>query len=127
MTLTAQRRPRSRPGATSRGFGYLIAISLNALFLYLVNVQPGWEAVPFLTPDTLQVLGLLHFFIAAGIAVNVAYLVYDAWQARGRMTSPRRGLGRDPAGLRRRPFHARAECAPPTAPGGMAGTGRSPE
>jgi hypothetical protein len=45
--------------------------------LYLVNRRPGWEAVPFLTPDTEKVLGLVNASIVAGLVANLVYLVAD--------------------------------------------------
>jgi hypothetical protein len=59
-------------------FGYLLAIALNAVFFYLVNVRPGWQAVPFLTSDTPQVLRLLNLSVLAGMAINTGYLLHDA-------------------------------------------------
>lgn len=69
---------RPRPQRAARKFGYLIAITLNAVFFYLINVQPGWQVVPFLAPDTPLVLGLLNFSVIAAIVVNTVYLLYDA-------------------------------------------------
>jgi hypothetical protein len=50
--------------------------------------------VPFLTPDTPQVLGLLNFSIVTGIVVNAAYLVYDArwFRALGDLATASIGL-----------------------------------
>lgn len=81
MTLTgpAHRTPaRPRPHLAARKFGYLIAIALNAVFFYVINIKPGWQVLPFLTPETPQVLGLLSFSFLAAIVVNTGYLLYDA-------------------------------------------------
>jgi hypothetical protein len=81
MTLTgpAHRTPaHPRPNLAVRKFGYLIAITLNAVFFYLINVEPGWQVLPFLTPETPQVLALLNFSVIAAIVINTAYLLYDA-------------------------------------------------
>jgi hypothetical protein len=67
----------ARPGAASRRFGYLVAAVVNALLLYLVNRRPGWEAVPFLTSDTTQVLGIVNASIAAGLVANLVYVLWD--------------------------------------------------
>lgn len=67
----------TRPGAASRRFGYLVAAVLNALLLYLVNRRPGWEAVPFLTSDTTQVIGLVNASITAGLVANLVYVLWD--------------------------------------------------
>ncbi|HET6967379.1 MAG TPA: hypothetical protein VFI44_03830, partial [Ornithinibacter sp.] len=71
------RHERPRPGPGQRRFGYLVAVAVNALMLYLVNRSPGWEAVPFLTEATPEVLGLVNASIVAGIGANVVYLVRD--------------------------------------------------
>ncbi|HSO65804.1 MAG TPA: hypothetical protein VLQ78_11965 [Ornithinibacter sp.] len=74
---TPSRHERHRPGPGQRRFGYLVAIAVNALMLYLVNRWPGWDAVPFLTEETPEVLGLVNASIVAGIVVNAGYLVRD--------------------------------------------------
>ena len=74
MTLTATRH---RPTVTTRRFGYLLAVLINALVLYAANVWPGWEAVPFLTADTVLVMGLVNASIIVNLAANAAYLITD--------------------------------------------------
>jgi hypothetical protein len=49
MTLT---EPTRRPSVATRRVGYVVAAVGEATLLYLVNVWPGWQAVPFLTADT---------------------------------------------------------------------------
>ena len=85
---------RARPGPASRRFGYVIGAAVNALLLYLVNRNPGWDAVPFLTSETTEVLGLVNASIAAGLAANVVYLVADpAWlKALGDLVTTSIGL-----------------------------------
>ena len=79
LTGPAHRTPaRPRPHLAARKLGYLVAITLNAVFFYLINVQPGWQVVPFLTSETPQVLDLLNFSVIAAIVVNTVYLLYDA-------------------------------------------------
>jgi hypothetical protein len=84
MTVTTaqrrpQRRPQPRPKPASRRFGYTIAMTVNAVLLYLVNVSPGWDAVPFLTHDTTQVIGWVNASIVAGIIANALYLTDQQW------------------------------------------------
>jgi hypothetical protein len=74
MTLTA---PRHRPAATTRRFGYVVAVLINAVLLYAANVWPGWEAVPFLTADTALVMGLVNASIIVSLAANAAYVITD--------------------------------------------------
>jgi len=66
-----------RPTVTARRFGYGVAITINAVLLYAINVSPGWDAVPFLTADTTQVLGWVNASIVAGIVANSLYLLVD--------------------------------------------------
>lgn len=81
MTVTTTQRPQrrspSRPTPAARRFGYLIAMLINGVLLYLVNVSPGWDVVPFLTHDTTRVIGWVNASIAAGIIANALYLVMD--------------------------------------------------
>ena len=60
---------RSRPAG--RRVGYLIAVVVNAALLFVLNGQPGWQEVPFLTSATSQVLGLVNLSLAVGLAVNL--------------------------------------------------------
>ncbi len=66
-----------RPEAATRRVGYGVAIAGNAVLLYLVNVSPGWDAVPFLTGDMTGVLGWVNASIVAGIIANALYVVVD--------------------------------------------------
>jgi hypothetical protein len=81
----AQTGRKSRPPTAARRVGYLIAAGINGVLLYLINVSPGWQAIPFLTENTNQVLGLINISIVVGLAANVSYLVYDAhgWKTAG--------------------------------------------
>jgi len=74
MTLTA---PRHRPAVTTRRSGYVVAVLINAVLLYAANVWPGWEAVPFLTADTVLVMGLVNASIIVNLAANAAYVITD--------------------------------------------------
>ena len=66
-----------RGSAGARRVGYCLAIGLSAALLIVLNGSPGWQAIPFLTSDTDQVLWLVNLSLAAGIAANVVYLAYD--------------------------------------------------
>jgi hypothetical protein len=48
-----------------------VAVVVNAVLLFLVNVTPGWSILPFLTPDM------------AGIVVNAVYLIRDTPRVKG--------------------------------------------
>jgi hypothetical protein len=69
--------PARRPRPAGRRVGYLIAVVVNAALLFVLNGQPGWQDVPFLTSATSQVLGLVNLSLAVGLAVNLVYLAYD--------------------------------------------------
>ena len=78
-TIRDQKQPqarRQRSVAARRG-GYVVSILINAVLIYLLDAQPGWRAVPFLTPATAQVIGLFTLALAAGIAANVLYFIAD--------------------------------------------------
>ena len=77
MTIASHGAAVRRPSAGARRFGYLVAIGFTVAGWYVINVRPGWEAVPFLTSDTADVLGLLNFSLLVGIAVNLLYVVRD--------------------------------------------------
>jgi hypothetical protein len=61
--------------ATGRRAGAVVLVVLGAAALLAMNVWPGWTAIPFLTAETEQVLGLVNLSIALGIAVNLAVAV----------------------------------------------------
>ena len=66
-----------RPSAAARRVGYLVGIVISAALLFILNGQPGWQALPFLTSDTSEVIGLVNLSLAVGLAVNVVYLFSD--------------------------------------------------
>ena len=69
--------PARRPSTAARRGGYAAAIIVGAALLFVLNGWPGWQALPFLTSDTTQVLWLVNLSLAAGLAANVVYLAYD--------------------------------------------------
>jgi hypothetical protein len=69
--------PTRSPSVASRRVGYAVAGLLNVGLLYLVNVRPGWQAVPFLTEDTGRVLVLFNLSVIAGLVANAVYLAHD--------------------------------------------------
>ena len=71
-------RAHARP--RSRRFGYVVGAAVNGALLYLVNRNPGWQAVPFLTDATTQVLGIVNASIAMNLLASLVYTVWDpAW------------------------------------------------
>lgn len=74
--------------------GFVAAVLVNAVMLYVVNhlVEWGWPA--FLTEDFTDLLPLLNVSIATALAFNVAYLVGagNRFRAFGEMVSAALGL-----------------------------------
>jgi hypothetical protein len=68
---------RQQPSSAARRVGYTVALVLDAVLLGMVNLTPGWEAVPFLTDETPLVLPLVNASIVTGIVVNAVYLLAD--------------------------------------------------
>ena len=66
-----------RPSTGTRRAGYGLAIGFSAALLFVLNGWPGWQAIPFLTTETTQVLWLVNLSLAAGIAANAVYLAHD--------------------------------------------------
>lgn len=69
--------PTRRPTAAGRRVGYAIAAALAGIVWYLINVDPGWRTLPFLTEDATRVLGLVNLSLWVSFAANMVYLVYD--------------------------------------------------
>jgi hypothetical protein len=67
----------------------MVGAVIGGILLYLINATPGWQAVPFLTADTSQVLGLVNASLIAGLVANVTFVVYDAswWKSFGELVS----------------------------------------
>ena len=87
-------RTRARPRAASRRAGYVVAVGVNALLLYLLNRSPGWQAVPFLTDAMNRVIGVVNLSITAGLVANLVYVVWDpTWlKALGDLTTTCAGV-----------------------------------
>jgi hypothetical protein len=60
-----------------RRLGHLIGAAVNGLLLVLVNVSPGWEAVPFLTGDAAQVVPLVNASLIVSAGLELARAVAD--------------------------------------------------
>jgi hypothetical protein len=77
MSTTTVGRGRRRASRGSRRAGYVVSILLNLAVLYAINTWPGWDAVPFLTGETADVIGWVNLSIWVGVAANVLYLLAD--------------------------------------------------
>lgn len=76
MTITRE-HPVRTPGTAARRAGYLVAILVNAALLWLVNVSPGWQALPFLTNDLTEALPAVNAAMVIGIVADVVYIGAD--------------------------------------------------
>jgi hypothetical protein len=62
---------------TGRRIGYVVAILVNLAFLAIINVWPGWEAMPFVTADAVDVVPLVNATIVVTMLANVLYIIED--------------------------------------------------
>lgn len=71
--------------ATANRAGHAVAVVVNLGILYLVNVWPGWDAVPFLTGSTTQVLWIVNASLWVSVVAEATYVVTTArwWRALG--------------------------------------------
>lgn len=72
MTSTSV-RPSITAGARA---GYLVGAVVDVVLLVLVNVSPGWRAVPFLTDDAIDVVVWVDVGLALGVVVNTLCAVF---------------------------------------------------
>lgn len=77
-THTTGPHPTTRDRTAGRRVGHVVAVLVNLLLLYLINVSPGWDAVPFLTGETVLVLGLVNLSLWASVVAEALYVVWDA-------------------------------------------------
>jgi hypothetical protein len=77
----AYTRRRPGPGAGARRFGYLVAIIVNLILMYLANGVPNWN-VPVLTNDWPDVLWAVNLSLGATIVANLIFLAFDPWWFR---------------------------------------------
>jgi hypothetical protein len=76
--MTTATAPTRRRSGTAGRAGYLIAAAFMGVFLYLLNAEPGWRDIPFLTEETDQVLGLVNLSLVASLVANLVYMLSDA-------------------------------------------------
>jgi hypothetical protein len=81
-TTHAPSPTKKRPPRTARRFGYVVAIALNVVMLWVVHQVLEWGWPGFLTARFVEVLPLLSASIVASIAVNVGLLAYDRGRFR---------------------------------------------
>ncbi len=76
MTIATE-TPRTPTLSSRRSNGYLAAILVNAVLLYVANNLLGWGFPRFLTSDFGRVLWIINLSLVATIIVNFAYLGFD--------------------------------------------------
>ena len=76
------RTESAAPSRVGRRVGYAIGALVNVALLVALNVWPGWDAVPFLTADFEQVLGLVNLSLAVGFLTSVVNLALDTFGAK---------------------------------------------
>jgi hypothetical protein len=69
------RKTGSLKASSARRFGFVISVFVNAAFLYLLNISPGWESIPFLTADTELVIGWVNLSLVLGAVLNAIYVL----------------------------------------------------
>ena len=71
--------------ATASRAGHAVAVVINLAILYLVNVWPGWDAVPFLTQSTTQVIGIVNASLWVSVVAEATYVITASrwWRAAG--------------------------------------------
>src|SRR3712207_9138005 len=67
----------TRAPVARRRTGYLAGAVVNAALLILVNVAPGWQAVPFLTAETARVLVWVDLALLAALLGHLIHLWRD--------------------------------------------------
>ena len=79
-TAVGPQARQAQPSGRSRGAraGYVVGAAVNLAMLVAVNAWPGWQAVPFLTAETPEVLPLVSLSLASAAGANLVYLVDDA-------------------------------------------------
>jgi hypothetical protein len=82
MASTLAPLPTSRHPTAARRFGYLVAIAVNGVLLWIVNQLLDWQWPGFLTEDFAQVVGLVSASFVVGMVVNAGFLVVDRGRPR---------------------------------------------
>lgn len=77
MTTAGLHEGRRSAQPAGRRTGYVVAIAVNAVALYVVTHLLVWGVPAFLTADFATVLPLLRFSLIATMLVNAVYLVHD--------------------------------------------------
>jgi hypothetical protein len=77
VTETDPAPAKKRASRSTRRFGYLVAVSVNLVLLYVVNNLLAWDVLPWLTDDFEQILPILNLSLLATMVINVVYVWFD--------------------------------------------------
>jgi len=75
--MTSRIDTRTTSPAARRG-GYVVSVVLNVVLLYVINVGPGWQQLPFLTAAFADVLAVVNLSMIATLVVNVVQIFHDS-------------------------------------------------
>ena len=75
-------RPAGSVRTRGRRAGYAGSVVVNLILLWLINGWPGWDAVPFLTPSTVLVIGAVNASVISRIVADAVNLVLDLPRVR---------------------------------------------
>lgn len=93
-TLAPTPLPTDRRPAAGRRFGYVLAVAINGVFLWISHQLLDWEWPGFLTEEFDRLLPLVTASFVASMVVNTVYLVRDRGRVRslGELTTAAFGL-----------------------------------
>jgi hypothetical protein len=66
-----------RRSRDSRQVDYVVAVALDALLLFVLNVWPTWASLPFVTVDAIQAVTILNIATVVNIDLNGLCLAVD--------------------------------------------------
>lgn len=79
-TRKGARTAASEMPVAARRAGYVVAVFVNAVLLWVVNNLEEWDVVPWLKDDFSRVVPIINVSLVASLVVNLIYLGYDtAW------------------------------------------------
>ncbi|MEZ5237473.1 MAG: hypothetical protein R2716_00395 [Microthrixaceae bacterium] len=73
---------RTSEGPGSRRAGYVVAIAVNAVMLWVVHRLLDWGWPRFLTADFEELVPIISFSLVASILVNAVYVIWDRGAVR---------------------------------------------
>lgn len=83
MAMTPAATPSTRPGVPAdRRVGYVLAIAVNGLMVWISHRLLDWGWPGFLTEAYDDVLWLITVSLLASMAANAAFLLYDRGRFR---------------------------------------------